>query len=34
MLVRLHDVPIEGEEGKFNLGVNLEIITQEENPSE
>lgn len=34
MLVRLYDVPIEGEEGKFNLGVSLEVIMTEENPSE
>jgi hypothetical protein len=31
--MKMEDVPIEGEEGKFNLGVSLELI-QNEKPAE
>lgn len=30
LLMKMKDVPIEGEEGKYNLGVNLEVIMTEE----
>lgn len=29
LLMKMEDVPIEGEEGKFNLGVSLEMINDE-----
>lgn len=29
LLMKMRDVPIEGEEGKYNLGVSLEIIKEE-----
>ena len=34
MLVRLSDVPVEGEEGKYNLGMSMELIIPNEKESE
>lgn len=34
LLMKMKDIPVEGVDGKFNLGVSLEVIDEKEKPAE